>query len=50
MQRTKALGFSKTIRENASMSRMGLPDYVVTMHPKPGDAEVRVTHGDDCRH
>ena len=47
MQRTKALGLlHKTIRENASMSRMGLPDYVVTMR-KPGDAEVRVTHGDD---
>lgn len=47
MQRTKALGLlHKTIRENASMSRMGLPDYVVTMR-KPGDAESRVTHGDD---
>jgi hypothetical protein len=47
MQRTKALGLlHKTIRENASMSRMGLPDYVVTMR-KPGDAEPRVTHGDD---
>lgn len=47
MQRTKALGLlHKTIRENASMSRMGLPDYVVTMR-KPGDAEDRVTHGDD---
>jgi DNA modification methylase len=47
MQRTKALGLlHKTIRENASMSRMGLPDYVVTMR-KPGDAEVRITHGED---
>lgn len=47
MQRTKALGLlHKTIRENASMSRMGLPDYVVTMR-KPGEAEERVTHGDD---
>lgn len=47
MQRTKALGLlHKTIRENASMSRMGLPDYVVTMR-KPGDCETRVTHGDD---
>lgn len=46
MQRTKALGLlHKTIRDNASMSRMGLPDYVVTMR-KPGDAEPRVTHGD----
>ena len=47
MQRTKALGLlHKTIRENSTMSRMGLPDYVVTMR-KPGDCEVRVTHGDD---
>lgn len=47
MQRTKALGLlHKTIRENASMSLMGLPDYVVTMR-KPGDADPRVTHGDD---
>lgn len=47
MQRTKALGLlHKTIRENSTMSRMGLPDYVVTMR-KPGEAEERVTHGDD---
>lgn len=47
MQRTKALGLlHKTIRENGTMSRMGLPDYVVTMR-KPGDIEERVTHGDD---
>lgn len=47
MQRTKALGLlHKTIRENASMSRMGLPDYVVTMR-KPGECDERVTHGDD---
>ena len=47
MQRTKALGLlHKTIRENASMSRMGLPDYVVTMR-KPGECEDRVKHGDD---
>ncbi len=47
MQRTKSLGLlHKTIRENGSMSRMGLPDYVVTMR-KPGDCEERVTHGDD---
>lgn len=44
MQRTKALGLlHKTIRENAAMSRMGLPDYVVTMR-KPGDQVDRVTH------
>jgi len=47
MQRTKALGLlHKTIRENATMSRMGLPDYVVTMR-KPGEITERVTHGDD---
>jgi DNA modification methylase len=47
MQRTKALGLlHKTIRENSTMSRMGLPDYVVTMR-KPGECEERVTHGDD---
>jgi len=47
MQRTKALGLlHKTIRENSTMSRMGLPDYVVTMR-KPGDAAERVTHGAD---
>lgn len=47
MQRTKALGLlHKTIRENASMSRMGLPDYVVTMR-KPGECENRVVHGED---
>jgi DNA modification methylase len=47
MQRTKALGLlHKTIRENSTMSRMGLPDYVVTMR-KPGECENRVTHGDD---
>jgi DNA modification methylase len=47
MQRTKALGLlHKTIRENAAMSRCGLPDYVVTMR-KPGECAERVTHGDD---
>lgn len=47
MQRTKALGLlHKTIRENSTMARNGLPDYVVTMR-KPGENAVRVTHGDD---
>lgn len=47
MQRTKALGLlHKTIKSNATMSRMGLPDYVVTMR-KPGEAENRVTHEDN---
>jgi len=44
MQRTKALGLlHKTVRENAAMSRMGIPDYLVTMRA-PGEAPERVTH------
>jgi DNA modification methylase len=44
MQRTKALGLlHKTVRENASMSRQGIPDYLVTMR-KPGEANPRVKH------
>lgn len=44
MQRTKALGLlHKTVRENASMSRQGIPDYLVTMR-KPGEASPRVKH------
>lgn len=44
MQRTKALGLlHKTVRENASMSRQGIPDYLVTVRT-PGDAEKRVVH------
>ena len=44
MQRTKALGLlHKTVRENASMSRQGIPDYLVTMRA-PGDPVVRVKH------
>lgn len=44
MQRTKALGLlHKTVRTNASMSRQGIPDYLVTMRA-PGDPERRVTH------
>jgi DNA modification methylase len=47
MQRTKALGLlHKTIRENSTMSRMGLPDYVITMR-KPGESDERVKHGED---
>lgn len=43
MQRTKALGLlHKTVRENAAMSRQGIPDYLVTMRT-PGQSE-RVTH------
>ena len=44
MQRTKALGLlHKTVRGNASMSRQGIPDYLVTMRA-PGDVVERVTH------
>lgn len=44
MQRTKALGLlHKTVRGNASMSRQGIPDYLVTMRT-PGECVERVTH------
>lgn len=43
MQRTKALGLlHKTVRENAAMSRQGIPDYLVTMRA-PGESQ-RVRH------
>lgn len=44
MQRTKALGLlHKTIRKDSSMSRMGIPDRVVTMR-KPGDNPKPIPH------
>lgn len=44
MQRTKALGLlHKTVRENASMCRQGIPDYLITMRT-PGDVVERVKH------
>lgn len=44
MQRTKALGLlHKTVRENASMSRQGIPDYLITMRA-PGEVIDRVKH------
>ncbi len=44
MQRTKALGLlHKTVRGNASMSRQGIPDYLITMRC-PGDPVNKVTH------
>lgn len=47
MQRTKALGLlHKTIRGNSTMSRQGIPDYLVTMR-HPADVEERVTHTHD---
>jgi len=47
MQRTKALGLlHKTIRNDSSMSRMGIPDRVVTLR-KPGDNPRPIPHGDE---
>lgn len=47
MQRTKALGLLyKTVRSNATMSRQGIADYVVTMRD-PRGVEDRVAHGDE---
>ena len=47
MQRTKALGLlHKTVRGNATMTRQGIPDYVITMRD-PRDVAERVTHGDE---
>ena len=44
MQRTKALGLlHKTVRNNAAMSRQGIPDYLVTMRT-PGEQTAKVTH------
>lgn len=45
MQRTKALGLlHKTIRNDSSMSRMGMPDRVITLR-KPGDNPRPIAHG-----
>lgn len=42
MQRTKALGLlHKTIKKDSSMSRQGIPDYIVVMR-KPGENEVPI--------
>lgn len=44
MQRTKALGLlHKQIKKDSSMSRQGIPDYIVTMR-RPGDNPERITH------
>jgi len=52
MQRTKALGLlHKTIRKDSSMSRQGIPDYLVTMR-KMGDNPEPIRHFRDekeCR-
>ena len=47
MQRTKALGLlHKTIRSDSSMSRQGIPDYLVTMR-KPGKNPEPIAHTAD---
>lgn len=47
MQRTKALGLLwKQLKKDSSMSRQGLPDYIVTMR-KPGDNPERISHTDE---
>jgi DNA modification methylase len=44
MQRTKALGLlHKTIRKDSSMSRQGIPDYLITMR-KPGVNPEPIAH------
>lgn len=44
MQRTKALGLlHRTIRNDSSMSRQGIPDYLVTMR-KPGENQEPISH------
>lgn len=44
MQRTKALGLlHKQIKKDSSMSRQGLPDYIITVR-KPGDNPERIEH------
>lgn len=44
MQRTKALGLlHKQIKKDSSMSRQGIPDYIVTMR-KPGENPERIAH------
>lgn len=44
MQRTKALGLlHKQIRKDSSMSRQGIPDYIITMR-KPGDNPELISH------
>lgn len=47
MQRTKALGLlHKQVKKDSSMSRQGLPDYLITFR-KQGDNEELITHTDD---
>ncbi len=56
MTRTKALGLlHKTIKKDSAMSRMGIPDYIVTMrkpgdNPKPVAGEFTYYVGDNAPH
>lgn len=44
MTRTKALGLlHKSIRERSEMTRMGIPDYLITVRA-PGESDPHVTH------
>ena len=46
MQRTKALGLlHKTIKKDSSMSRVGIPDYVLFFRNE-GDNKIPITHQD----
>lgn len=47
MQRTKALGLlNKQKNKDSSLSRQGIPDYLVTMR-KPGENPVKIEHDND---
>lgn len=47
MQRTKALGLLwKQLKKDSSMSRQGIPDYLVTFR-KPGENTERIAHTDE---
>jgi DNA modification methylase len=46
MQRTKALGLlHKTIKKDSSMTRVGIPDYILFFR-NDGDNEIPITHQD----
>lgn len=48
MQRTKALGLlHKQLRKDSSMSRQGIPDYLIVMR-KPGDRDPPVAHAHEA--
>lgn len=48
MHRTKALGLlNKQKNKDSSLSRQGIPDYLVTMR-KPGDNPIPISHDNEC--